>query len=365
MGKRRVIRFEYSLTEGRVRQENVELSDIADFTMRAFSLGTRMADINAVGTSATLMISSMGKETFLCKNSGNGSGIKKDGDAAPQRESAPPLDREKKRLLSGGEEFLKVLGVSDDSGRVHDKKQAKFRQISRFCEHIRDAVKYLPKDGIINVCDMCCGKSYLSFAAYHCLTEIFGRDVSMTCIDIKKSVIDFCAEKAEKLGYRSMKFICGDVSNFNPGRDVHLVISLHACDTATDAVLDFAVRNRASVILSTPCCQHEMFHIMNSPPLDFAARYSVIKQKICSAATDALRLCRLEAEGYKTDAVEFTDPEDTPKNTLLRAVIRKGYDFTSKDAVKKAEYYRESYRFMTGLDAPRLYLGNFDKIIKS
>ena len=337
-----VIQFEYSMTEGRVKHRNIGQAEVFDFLSEILESGARQADLMASDLTATLMISSKGKVSLVSKR------LSKTDEKA----TVPTADREKKYILSGEEDFLKLLGISDNSGRVHDKKQAKFRQINRFCEQIRDIVKFLPRDGVLNVYDLCCGKSYLSFAAYYFLTAVCGREVSMICVDLKQSVMDFCSDIAEKLSFDGMKFICGDITKFEPDSSVHLVISLHACDTATDIVLDFAARHRARVILSTPCCQHEMFGIMDSPSLEFIAKYSVIKQKLCSAATDALRLARLEAAGYRTDAIEFTDPEDTPKNTLLRGVLRKSFDPASKEAAEKREFYNNAYKFMTGRKAP-------------
>lgn len=341
-----VVQFEYSMTEGRVKHKNVSASEIAGFVAETLEYGARQADLTATDITASLMISSKGKVSLVSKK------IAEPGEIA----FVPSADREKKYILSGEEDFLKHLGISDKNGRVHDKKQAKFRQINRFCEQIRDIMKFLPSKGVLNVCDLCCGKSYLSFAAYYYLTAVAGCTVSMTCVDLKKSVMDFCSETASALGFEGMEFICADITKFEPKSAVDLVISLHACDTATDIVLDFAAKHRAKVILSTPCCQHEMFGIMDSPSLEFIARYSVIKQKLCSAATDALRLARLEAVGYKTDAIEFTDPEDTPKNTLLRGILRKNFDPASRDAAEKREFYKSAYKFMTGREAPPIVL---------
>lgn len=339
-----VIQFEYSMTEGRVKHKNVGAPEIASFVTETLECGARQADLTATDLTVTLMVSSKGKVSLVSKK------MSQPGEKAP----VPAADREKKYILSGEEEFLKYLGISDKNGRVHDKKQAKFRQINRFCEQIRDIMKFLPSDGVLNVCDLCCGKSYLSFAAYFYLTAVAGRTVSMTCVDLKKSVMDFCSETASALGFDGMEFICADITKFEPENAVHLVISLHACDTATDIVLDFAAKHRAMVILSTPCCQHEMFGIMDSPNLEFIAKYSVIKQKLCSAATDALRLAKLEASGYRTDAIEFTDPEDTPKNTLLRGILKKNFDPSSKEAAEKREFYKSAYKFMTGREAPTI-----------
>ena len=231
-------------------------------------------------------------------------------------------DLEKSHILNGSEPFLKLLGVSDENGRVFDRRRSKFKQINRFLEHIRDITKHLPESGPLYVCDLCCGKSYLSFAAYHYLKNILGREVFMTGVDLKEDVIDYCNGVCDLLGFNELKFICGDITKYVPEQSPALVISLHACDTATDIVLEKAVEWGARVILSTPCCHHELNHTINCPALAFVTEHSMLRQKLCDAATDAMRLKLLEANGYLTDALELIDPEETPKNIMLRAIKR-------------------------------------------
>ena len=202
-------------------------------------------------------------------------------------------NREKKYILDGSEPFLKYLDVSDENGRVYDRKQPKFRQINRFLELIRDVEDKLPH-GNIRICDLCCGKSYLSFAVYHYFSNIKGYNVSMTGVDLKPDVVERCQKTARELGFDCLEFLCGDVSAYDPDIKPSLVISLHACDFATDLVLNKAAEWETAVILSTPCCHHELNHSINSPELSFITEHSMLRQKLCDAATDALRLCRLE-----------------------------------------------------------------------
>ncbi len=251
-------------------------------------------------------------------------------------------NRVKNYILSGNEEFLIKLGISDTNGRPHDKKLPKLRQINRFLEYVRDAEKYLPSTDPIYICDLCCGKSYLSFAVYHYFANIKGRKTFMTGVDLKPDVTEYCNSVACELGFDGMRFICGDVSKFEPEVLPSLVISLHACDTATDLVLGLASKWRARVILSTPCCHHEMNHYMNCPGLAFIAEHSMLRQKFCDAATDSLRLKLLQGKGYKTAAFELVDPDDTPKNIILRAVLHSDGD---DNAMKE---YEEAYRFIYG-----------------
>jgi hypothetical protein len=258
-------------------------------------------------------------------------------------------NKEKKHILSGNEPFLMLLGVSDSNGRVYDKKQAKFRQINRFLEIIRDVEDKLPTDSI-RICDLCCGKSYLSFAVYHYFANVKKYNVSMTGIDLKPDVIEYCSDTAKKLGFDGLEFICGDINDYTTDNIPQLVISLHACDIATDIVLCKAAEWQTDVILSTPCCHHELNHNISSPALSFITDYSMLRQKLCDAATDALRLCRLEAEGYTTSAIELIDPEETPKNIMLRAIRKKNFKKDSKAALDAKKRYLDAKAFLCGKD---------------
>ncbi len=263
-----------------------------------------------------------------------------------------PIDREKKHILAGNEPFLVALGISDKNGRVHDKRQAKFRQINRFLEYLDDVYTELPKDGALTVYDLCCGKSYLSFAVYHYLHHIREREVQMIGVDLKRDVMDDCTAIAQKCHFDGMRFICGDVRRDVPHGSPDLVISLHACDITTDIVLETAIRLGARVILSTPCCHRYVSQHLDCAPLSFVSRHPQLRGKLCDALTDALRILRLEANGYATVATELTDPENTPKNTLLRAVLRRGFDKNSNTAIEKRQEYEQIRSFLLGNGVP-------------
>lgn len=258
-------------------------------------------------------------------------------------------NRQKNRILQGDEPFLRLLDVSDENGRVRDKKQAKFRQINRFLELIRDCLGELPAEGELRICDLCCGKSYLSFAAYHYFANVLGRRVRMTGVDLKSDVIDYCNSVAKRLGFDGLEFICGDVGAYQANEKVHLVISLHACDTATDLVLQKAMEWNADVILSTPCCHHELNHTLNCASLAFIAEHSMLRQKLCDAATDALRLKLLESKGYHVAALELIDPEETPKNIMLRALRLHHFKADSPEAERLRAEYQSAKAFLLGL----------------
>ena len=246
-------------------------------------------------------------------------------------------------------DFFYGLGICDENGRVFDKKQSKYKQINRFVEILDDSYDKLPKDGELTICDLCCGKSYLTFAIYFYLTVIKKRQVTMYGVDLKADCIEFCQKLAEKLKFSGLRFICMNINDFKVDNDtaIDLVVSLHACDIATDIVLAYAVKNQAKMILSTPCCHHEAFSQLKSENLSFIERHSILRQKFCDAATDSLRALRLEAEGYSVTAMELIDPEDTPKNVLIKAF------YNPRLPIMKKKLALEEYKSavsMLGLD---------------
>ena len=342
VGGKTVLQAETLRADNKAMHENIAMGDAA----RLCALVSGWAQINLLTTQgdAELRASKKGKVTLI------------GGDklARAMEQTDAPLakiesnNREKNHILSGGEPFLKLLDVSDENGRVRDKRQSKFRQINRFLELIRDCVGHLPAEGTLRICDLCCGKSYLSFAAYHYFTNVLGRKVKMTGVDLKPDVVAYCNEVAKKLGFDGLEFLCGDVNKYECNEHVHLVISLHACDIATDFVLNKATEWQTDVILSTPCCHHEMNHTLECETLSFIAKHSMLRQKLCDAATDALRLARLEACGYSVCALELIDPEETPKNVMLRALKRKGFDPASPEAERLRAEYLAAKAFLVG-----------------
>ena len=334
------VQMEYKCTEGRVRQKNLSWDAFVSVIQMELSAFTRV-DLNDSGGSASLLRSKKGKITLITHGAiGQG-----------KKQTVIGNDRKKQYILDGSEAFLIHLGISNAQGRVHDKKQAKFRQINRFLELVQSIERELPQTGLLHVADLCCGKSYLSFAVYHYLVHIQKRNVAMDCVDLKESVMQDCAQIAAQCGFTGMHFRTGDVSKFRTDASVDLLISLHACDTATDLVLDRGIVLGAKVILATPCCHRQLSRELKCSSLSFIARHPVLKYKFCDAATDALRILRLEACGYTCDALEFTDPEDTPKNVLIRA-IRHNSIINYKGV--KAARYREAYFYLTGREAAAL-----------
>lgn len=330
---RRMLALEFSLPGNTVSHKNIgedalceELVPLID-NYRQVNLITTLGDCE-------LKCSKSGKETVI---GGDNLRRKLEGGTPLFESAIEAIDRKKNYILNGNEEFLIRLGVSSADGRVHDKKQGKFRQINRFLEHIENIYPRLPDNGEIKIYDLCCGKSYLSFAVYYYLTGVKNRQVYLYGVDLKRDVIIWCESLAKELGYHGMHFEVGDIMKIQPGEKPDMVISLHACDIATDIVLDTAVRLGAEIILSTPCCHRYLNGKVVAKELSFITDYPHISGKLCEAITDALRLGRLKAGGYNVMALELTDPENTPKNTLIKAIKNHKMSENDKDKAK-AEY---------------------------
>ncbi len=238
--------------------------------------------------------------------------------------AAPPLehDRRKQYLIQEGRPcpFLAEIGVMTPAGQVKASKQAKFRQVNRFLEFVDDVLPELPLTGRLRIIDFGCGKSYLTFALHYLLTELRGREVDIVGLDLKAEVVRHCQRIADKLRCRGLRFEVGDIAGYSVNEPVDLSVSLHACDTATDAAIAQAVSWQAKVILAVPCCQHEVAQLLPDIVLPGVLRHGILKDRFAALATDALRAQLLEAVGYRTQVVEFIDLEHTPKNLLLRAV---------------------------------------------
>ncbi len=350
---RRVLAMELALPGNTVSHKNISLDKI-DCELSELLSEYRQANL----------ITTLGDAEWKCSKSGSevtlgGEALKRKlGGERPSFESAiESLDKKKKYILSGEEKFLIKLGVSSEDGRVHDKKQGKFRQINRFLEHIEDVYDRLPENKEICIYDLCCGKSYLSFAVYFYLTKIKGRKVYMRCVDLKRDVILWCEALAREIGYSGMHFEVADISKIEVTDAPDMVISLHACDIATDIVLDTAIRLGAGVILSTPCCHRYLNGKIAARELSFVTRYPHISNKLAEALTDSIRLARLRAGGYSVSALELTDPENTPKNTLLRAV--KNARMSDAAISEARREYEDILNFVLG-DGAKNYLSEID-----
>ena len=303
--------------------ENFTAEQLTDRICTALQEQFRQGESSAKTLQATVLVSKKGKLTLKVKNSG-----KAPRTAASEEEELQALahNRTKHYILEEGKpvDFLVGLGVQTPDGRVTRARFDKFRQINRYLEFIEDVIDELPKDRTIRIIDFGCGKSYLTFAMYYYLHELQHRDIQVTGLDLKTDVIQHCNELAEKLGYDRLKFERGDISTYE-GTDVaDMVVTLHACDLATDYALDKAVKWGARVILAVPCCQHELNRQIKCDPLKPVLKYGIIKERVAALLTDALRANLLEQQGYETQILEFIDMEHTPKNLLIRAVKKNG-----------------------------------------
>lgn len=231
-------------------------------------------------------------------------------------------NRKKKYILEEGipVPFLIDLGVMTQNGNIVNAHYDKFRQINRFLEYIEDILPSLPTGRELRILDFGCGKSYLTFAIYYYLKVLKGYPVRITGLDLKEDVIRHCNELAVKYGYDKLEFLCGDIAYYDGCSQVDMVVTLHACDTATDYALAKAVGWGAKVILSVPCCQHELNKQMKNDLLSPVLHYGILKERMAALMTDGLRAQILEANGYCTQILEFIDMAHTPKNLLIRAV---------------------------------------------
>ena len=247
---------------------------------------------------------------------------KKVNASAKQPKISLSHNRKKKYILEEGipVPFLIDLGVMTQNGNIINAHYDKFRQINRFLEYIEDILPSLPTDRELRILDFGCGKSYLTFAIYYYLKVLKGYPVRITGLDLKEDVIRHCNELAVKYGYDKLEFLCGDIAYYDGCSQVDMVVTLHACDTATDYALAKAVGWGAKVILSVPCCQHELNKQMKNDLLSPVLHYGILKERMAALITDGLRAQILEANGYRTQILEFIDMAHTPKNLLIRAV---------------------------------------------
>ena len=247
---------------------------------------------------------------------------KKMNASAKQPKISLSHNRKKKYILEEGipVPFLIDLGVMTQNGSIVNAHYDKFRQINRFLEYIEDILPSLPTGRELRILDFGCGKSYLTFAIYYYLKVLKGYPVRITGLDLKEDVIRHCNELAVKYGYDKLEFLCGDIAYYDGCSQVDMVVTLHACDTATDYALAKAVGWGAKVILSVPCCQHELNKQMKNDLLSPVLHYGILKERMAALMTDGLRAQILEANGYRTQILEFIDMAHTPKNLLIRAV---------------------------------------------
>lgn len=312
-----------------VRHENFDEMMIRKKLTEWMEKDYKQAQFVMDGQSATVLSGKKGNQTIKYKK-----------DSSVRRIQAPlSHNRAKRYILEEGTAvpFLVDLGVMTKDGKVVRAKYDKFRQINRFLEFIEDILPRLNQSKKQKIIDFGCGKSYLTFAMYYYLKVMKGYDIEIVGLDLKEDVIRHCQELAQSYGYTELKFQVGDIASYAGVEKVNMVVTLHACDTATDYALYKAVKWDADVILSVPCCQHEANAQIKNEQLEPVLEYGILKERMAALFTDGIRAQLLEACGYRTQILEFIDMEHTPKNLLIRAV--KG-DFT-KESEKRKERVTE------------------------
>jgi SAM-dependent methyltransferase len=307
------ILYQASRTDGaKVLHKNYERDALVCYMEQAMEENYTQLQIQNAAGDGSVLVSKKGKMTVKKKRHAG------DGEA-PRITSH---NRTKNYILKEGVPvpFLVDLGVMNEKGAIHAARYDKFRQMNRFLEFIEDILPRLPKDREVTILDFGCGKSYLTFAMYYYLRELKGYDVRIIGLDLKKDVIENCSRLAESYGYEKLQFIQGDVADYEGVHAVDMVVTLHACDTATDIALARAVEWGAQVILSVPCCQHELNRQIKNEMLAPVLKYGILKERMSALLTDGIRANLLESMGYETQILEFIDIENTPKNLLIRAV---------------------------------------------
>lgn len=320
--------IEYQVSEfvGRkVLHSNHSAADVKKKIIDYMTEDFKQAQINMTDAAATILSSK--SKTLTCK-------YKKAGQLKVQRDLSH--NRTKKYIIQEGKPvaFMIDLGVMGQDGKIIRTRYDKFRQINRFLEYIEDILPKLDKERELTIIDFGCGKSYLTFAMYYYLKELKGYNIRIIGLDLKADVIEHCNELRTRYDYDKLDFYVGDIATYKDVDKVDMVVTLHACDTATDYALAKAVKWGAEVILSVPCCQHEANRTIKSDILSPVMDYGILKERMAAIVTDAARAKLLTANGYDTQILEFIDMEHTPKNLLIRAVKSSKEDISAREKTK-------------------------------
>lgn len=310
--------FQETLFRGaQVFHENLEAEEMLEKILYYMKQDFKQLEAEGTNGKLTVLVSKKGKMTVNFRKS-----TQKNNTAFP----VMAHNRTKKYILEEGVPvpFLVDLGVQTPEGQIVRSKYDKFRQINRYLEFVEDILPALAQEKTIHIIDFGCGKSYLTFALYYFFHVMKGLDVRITGLDLKEEVIEHCSELAETYQYEGLHFYKGDIRTFDGADQVDMVVTLHACDTATDYALNKAIGWNAKVIFSVPCCQHEVNLQIENELLAPVLKYGLLKERIAALLTDGIRANLLEEAGYETQILEFIDMEHTPKNILIRAVKKQG-----------------------------------------
>ena len=309
------VRYQVTRIQGtKAIHENYEKEELISYLTEQMKENFRQLQLEGRYVQGRVLVSKKGKADIKARET-----------KARVREDFTPMlshNRKKKYLLQEGipVPWLVDLGVMTPEGKVRNSRYDKFKQLNRYLEFIQDILPKLPKDREIRIIDFECGKSYLTFAMYYYLKELNHYDIQVTGLDLKADVIEKCQSLADKYGYDRLDFQQGDIASYEGADQVDMVVTLHACDTATDFALAKAVKWGARVILSVPCCQHELNRQVQNQDLAPVLEYGILKERFAALLTDGLRAQMLKSAGYDTQILEFISMEHTPKNLLIRAV---------------------------------------------
>lgn len=327
-------------TKKQVFHRNLSDADAKKLISDALNGQFRQCNAWDGGKEYTVRISKGGKVTYQKKG------------AAQAPRAKQEHNRKKQYLLEEGTVIppLVDMGIFTPEGKVVRSMYDKYRQINRFVEMVDDEIDNLPRDRTVTVIDFGCGKSYLTFILYYYLAELKKLDVRIIGLDLKADVIENCNRAARKYHYDKLHFELGDINGYDCPYEVDMVISLHACDTATDYALYNAIRWKAKLIFSVPCCQHELNQQMRGGELSILTRYGIVQERTAALMTDAIRGNLLIECGYKTQLLEFVDLSHTPKNILIRAVRTVLPKSTRAEARREVEALKEQFGFRPTLD---------------
>ena len=298
-------------SNNQIFHKNLDKNQMVEQIIQYLEESFGQMELSSMDMQATVLVSKKGKVTVKTKQ------IK------TEKQIDLSHNKSKKYILSKDEPvpFLIDLGVQTKEGKIINSHYDKFRQINRYLEFIQDILPILPQDRKINNIDFGCGKSYLTFALYYYLKVVCKKEINIIGLDLKEKVIEDCNRLVKKYGYEDLKFITGDVSTYTGEGKVDMVVTLHACDTATDYALEKAIEWGARVIFTVPCCQHEVNKQISCEQLSPILKYGLLKERVSALITDAVRANILEENGYQVQVMEFIDMEHTPKNILIRAVL--------------------------------------------
>lgn len=300
------LQFSY-IYDKKTMHENIEIEDLYEKLNKEFSNFKQM------------IVFTVENDYQILKNK---KGIKIIKQKPSKKINSLEHNRKKNYIIEENKpcKFLEILGVMNENGKVYKDKYDKFRQINKYLEFIRDIKDEITKKEKIRIVDFGSGKAYLTFSLYYYIVEVLGVEAEITGIDLKEDVVKFCNETAKKLSYKNLRFLCGDIKTFDNFEGIDMIVTLHACDIATDMAIAHGIKWKSRIIMVVPCCQHEIFGQIKNESMNPLLKHGILKERLSSLVTDSVRGNILEILGYSVQFVEFIDMEHTPKNIMIRAI---------------------------------------------